>query len=144
MAQKSYSKSELSKVASQAKRQIINKIRKGTFIKITKTEAYDIVARMLKLKSSRTLWIGETNDYLSGWFTKLENEIQDLLNNTKTDNIPLINSGFSNDIDIDKIAIQLNEKNLLIGALEESNKILRKENEELRLLIIEKHGKIDI
>lgn len=144
IARKTYTKIDLSRVSSQVKRQIVNKVKKGTIIKITKTEALDKIAKALKLSSSRTLWIGDTRDYLDQWFVKLEDEIQEVLSykNRPEDEHPApVSNAYD---DINTLIGRLDKKNTLINEYAEVIKVLREENEKLRLLIIEKHGKIDL
>lgn len=144
MAKKTYTKTDLSKAASQAKRQIINKFKQGTQIKITKTEAFNIISRKLKLKSSRTLWLGDTRNYLDEWFSKLEDNIKEYLSDTQNKEQNLSTPSLSDELDVQELISKLNKKSILIKEYEKSIKTLREENENLRLLVIEKHGKIDL
>ncbi|WP_160670497.1 hypothetical protein [Clostridium sp. C8-1-8] len=144
MAKKTYTKSDLSEVASQAKREIINKIKKGTLQSITKSNALDLIARKLKLKSARTLWYGDSREYLDEWFSKLNNQIDDILK-LNTPQQPSPSPLFQNqDKELSDFEMIIRDKSMLIIEYEKANRILREENEKLRLLVLEKHGKIDL
>ena len=141
----SYSKSDLSVAASQCRRTILNKIKKGTLTKVSKTYAFDCVSKQLHLKSARTLWKGEASEYLNNWFDKLENEIKQLKESEIINTNIEVNTNTDSNIDeINNLRKKLQETNALLHEYEEAIKVLRSENEELRLKYIGKYGKIDL
>lgn len=139
MAKKSYSQATLTYVASQIKRQLINRVKKDPANKFTKTEVFELIARKLDLKSARTLWLGNSRLYLDEWYFKLEQQIQELLDETPTKHhSPTIET-----TDINQLQSQLKMKDTLIREYEKVIAVLRQENEYLRLRVIDKHGKIN-
>jgi FMN phosphatase YigB (HAD superfamily) len=145
MAKKTYTQSQLSLVASQVKRQILNKVKKDNSIKFTKTEAFDMISKKLRLSSSRTLWIGDTSIYLNEWYIKLSTEISLIMENNQTHTKNIDSEHPSKNAEQDLMEIDnVNALKELLKNYEEIIKVLREENEMLRVLAIEKHGKIDL
>ncbi|MDR4920287.1 hypothetical protein RGU71_05960 [Bacillus thuringiensis] len=77
MAKEKFSKSDLSRVASQVKRTILNQAKSGIYIDqiLTKTEVYERLAQSLKI-SSRSLKSGWRSHYVTTWYEKTTKEIE--------------------------------------------------------------------
>ncbi|MFT9496165.1 hypothetical protein [Anaerosolibacter sp.] len=140
---RSYTHSDLTKAAAQAKREITNKIKKGSIESISKSEAFDRISRILKLKSSRTLWEGESFKYLDEWSKKLESEIESTRDTTNIEETTkVVPCGDSNDIN--DLLEKINMQNRIIKAHEAANDKLREENNTLRKALIGKYGPVDM
>ncbi|OCT15976.1 hypothetical protein A8709_10170 [Paenibacillus pectinilyticus] len=136
--------SELKYEAGQVKRHIINEYKKGRLLKIVKKDVFLLIANRPKinLKSDRTLWEGEVWTYLDEWYLKLEKEVEEI-------KISLDKQGTSDETSVNhKDLADLMERNRkqrdLISEYRKALHVLREENEKLRILLIEKHGSIDL
>ena len=149
MAKKQYTQSELSYACSQLKREILNKIKKGTLTKISKTQALSLVARKLNLASERTLWKGDTGEYLDSWYKKLDADIKKSINEkNKTTNASkssVVEVTLTDEPSDDKVSVnqKLDDALKLIKTLEEALRVVRIENNKLREALITKYGKMD-
>ena len=86
MASKKDKQKELINVCTQVKRTIKTKFSNGTMTKISKTEAFEMISKKLGLASSRSLWkSSERKSYLDNWFSKLETELEEIINNNNND-----------------------------------------------------------
>ena len=141
MANKKDKQKELINICTQVKRTIKTKFSNGTITKISKTEAFDMVSKRLGLASSRTLWRNsERKSYLDNWFSKLETELEEIIDNN---NIVTISSTTEKIDDIDTLINKYNEALNLIKTYEAAIKVLREENDTLRMGVVPRYGKID-
>ena len=149
MANKKDKQKELINICTQVKRTIKTKFSNGTITKISKTEAFDMVSKRLGLASSRTLWRNsERKSYLDNWFSKLETELEEIIDNNNytnksNNNIVTISSTTEKIDDIDTLINKYNEALNLIQTYEAAIKVLREENDTLRMGVVPRYGKID-
>lgn len=149
MANKKDKQKELINICTQVKRTIKTKFSNGTITKISKTEAFDMVSKRLGLASSRTLWRNsERKSYLDNWFSKLETELEEIIDNNNytnksNNNIVTISSTTEKIDDIDTLINKYNEALNLIKTYEAAIKVLREENDTLRMGVVPRYGKID-
>ena len=149
MASKKDKQKELINICTQVKRTIKTKFSNGTITKISKTEAFDMVSKRLGLASSRTLWRNsERKSYLDNWFSKLETELEEIIDNNNytnksNNNIVTISSTTEKIDDIDTLINKYNEALNLIKTYEAAIKVLREENDTLRMGVVPRYGKID-
>lgn len=141
----SYTKKDLSYSAAQCRRTILNRLQNGSINKVPKTYAFNCVAQHLHLKSARTLWKGESLEYLNAWFDRLDKEVQQLIESENINTSKSIKSiDYQNTDDINNLRKKLSDANKLIEEYEDALKVLRSENEELRMRYIQRYGDIDL
>ncbi|WP_342601886.1 hypothetical protein [Peribacillus sp. FSL E2-0159] len=80
MANKRFTKQELTRSAASAKRTFIRKAKNGIYIdrKITKGEAIEKIASLLHVTTKSLYNIKERKDYLDEWYNKLLNEVHEI------------------------------------------------------------------
>ncbi|MCY9661968.1 hypothetical protein P5G65_07085 [Paenibacillus chondroitinus] len=141
---RSFTISELKYEAGQVKRHIINEYKKGRLSKIIKKDVFLLIARRPKinLKSDRTLWEGEVWTYLDDWYSKLENEVEEI--KLTINQQGSIDEATDNHKDLADLIEKNRKQRDLISEYRKALHALREENEKLRILVIEKHGFIDL
>ena len=149
MANKKDKQKELINICTQVKRTIKTKFSNGTMTKISKIEAFEMISKKLGLASSRSLWkSSERKSYLDNWFSKLETELEEIIDNNNytnksNNNIVTISSTTEKIDDIDTLINKYNEALNLIKTYEAAIKVLREENDTLRMGVVPRYGKID-
>lgn len=134
----SFTLPDLKYEAGQVKRHLLNEARTGRVKKLIKKDVFVLVAKRPKvnLNSDRVLWNGEARVYLDSWYEQLTSEFTEITNNKSLAN---------NNHELDLNSKVKEEKlKLIVREYKKALDILRYENEQLRILLIEKHGKIDI
>ncbi|MFJ8115198.1 hypothetical protein EXW28_07710 [Bacillus mycoides] len=141
MTNSKYTKEALYKATGIVKRTLINQFRKGIRSKITKTETFNMIYPKVNLSSRRALWNSPYIDYLNEWYSKLQNE----LNQLKEGDTYVLRDSLYNKVGTteDLIAI-LTQKERYITLLEERIKNLSSENEDLRAAYNGKYTTIDL
>ena len=121
----SYTKDQLYGATKGVKRTYINKATKNELdARISKVQAYKIIATKLGLNSDRSLWKNPDSDYLSNWYDKLIKEIDEIL----LKNQSFVSSSSKDILDTNQKSNYLE----IINALEKRVEILTTENFELR------------
>ncbi|OCS87815.1 hypothetical protein [Caryophanon tenue] len=127
----SYTKDQLYGATKGVKRTYINKATKNEAdARISKVQAYKLIAHKLKLSSDRSLWKNNDSEYLSTWYDKLIKDIDDILLNNQS----IISSNSKDTLDTNQKSNYLE----IISALEKRVENLTIENFELRQKLLTK------
>jgi len=126
----SYTKDQLYGATKSVRRTYKNKAtKKEPDARISKVQAYKLIACKLGLASDRSLWKNPDSNYLSSWYDNFIKEIDEILLNTE-----YVNSSSKEIIDNTQKSNYLE----LIAALEKRVEKLTIENLELRQQLLNK------
>lgn len=119
-----YTKDQLYGATKSVKRTHKNKaVKREPDARISKVQAYKIIAQKIGLASDRSLWKNSDSDYLSKWYDTLIKEIDEIISNNE-----LVPSRSTDIIDSDQKGNYLE----VIAALEKRVEKLTLENLALR------------
>ncbi|NRF94843.1 hypothetical protein HQN89_28540 [Paenibacillus frigoriresistens] len=140
----SFTNSDLAWECSQVKRKLLNDAKKGRVSRLSKSAVFDLIAARprIGLKSSRMLWTGTHSEYLEGWFSKLEEEIQFIFESPSDENPSLTRP---EELAKDNALLEAKVTHLtqLVATYREALDKLRLENVKYRELTIQRFGHID-
>ncbi|MGG1288563.1 MULTISPECIES: hypothetical protein [Bacillus cereus group] len=131
MAKEKFSKSDLSRVAAQVKRTILQRAKKGIYLdqRLTKLKALKQLATSLKT-SIRSLQSGERASYINKWYTDILAEIEKI--HCEIENPNEIEREQLKGKRIEELLQIIEEEKLLRKAYRNKVQELLKENEQLR------------
>ncbi|MEK5259982.1 hypothetical protein MHH57_12650 [Paenibacillus sp. FSL H7-0442] len=141
----SFSSSDLAWECAQVKRKLLNDVKKGRLSRLSKSDVYDMIAKRprIRLKSSRMLWTGSYKEYLEKWFTKLNEEIQLILDSASKGE-PTITSPEIVAQEHRELQAKVTHLTQLISTYKDALDELRIENGQYRELISQRFGDIDL
>jgi hypothetical protein len=141
----SFSSSDLAWECAQVKRKLLNDVKKGRLSRLSKSDVYDMIAKRprIRLKSSRMLWTGSYKEYLGKWFTKLNEEIQ-LILDSASEGEPTITSPEIVAQEHRELQAKVTHLTQLISTYKDALDELRIENGQYRELISQRFGDIDL
>jgi hypothetical protein len=141
----SFSSSDLAWECAQVKRKLLNDVKKGRLSRLSKSDVYDMIAKRprIRLKSSRMLWTGSYKEYLEKWFTKLNEEIQ-LILDSASEGEPTITSPEIVAQEHRELQAKVTHLTQLISTYKDALDELRIENGQYRELISQRFGDIDL
>lgn len=135
-----------------SKRKLLNDVKKGRLSRLSKSDVYDMIAKRprirlkssrIRLKSSRMLWTGSYKEYLEKWFTKLNEEIQ-LILDSASEGEPTITSPEIVAQEHRELQAKVTHLTQLISTYKDALDELRIENGQYRELISQRFGDIDL
>ncbi|OSY02078.1 hypothetical protein BTJ45_01141 [Bacillus mycoides] len=140
MAKEKFSKSDLSRVAAQVKRTILQRAKRGIYLDqhLTKSKALKQLAASLKT-SIRSLQSGERASYINKWYTDILTEIEKI--HCEIENPNEIEREQLKKKRIEELLQIIEEEKLLRRAYRNKVQTLLEENERLRSQGLERYDK---